>query len=271
LATRPDRGRSQPPTEPAPPSADLAARLLRLERDKEGLTRELAEGVEQLRGLARAVWRVEEEERARLARELHDGIGQSLTALAMRLERLATEAGAGSHLALRLGEALGVARQALSDTRHLAHLLRPPILDDLGLVPALRWLARGLGSDTGLAVDLAVEGLPDGRLPPELETLLFRVAQEALTNVAKHAGTDRAEVRLAGRGGWVVLTIADAGRGFDAEGARGTAATAPGFGLKGMRDRVECSAGRFTLRSAPGSGTRVEAALPLADRLGRAP
>jgi signal transduction histidine kinase len=250
-------------------AADLASRLARLERDREDLARELKEGERRLRGLARAVWRVEEQERSRLARELHDGIGQTLTALAIRLERLAGEPESRGDLAVGLEEALSLARQGLAETRDLAHLLRPPILDDLGLVPALRWLGRSLGRLAGLAVELSVEGLSAARLPADVETLLFRVVQEALTNVVKHAATDRARVHLACRGGWLALSIADSGCGFDAGAALGGAAL--GFGLKGMRDRVECSEGRFRVRSAPGAGTVVEVAVALAEPPGREP
>jgi two-component system sensor histidine kinase UhpB len=243
------------------PGADVADRLARLEQDREALARDLHQGEKRLRGLARAAWKVEEQERARLARELHDGIGQTLTALAMRLERLAAEAAAEAGLGA-LDEALGLARQALAETRELAHLLRPPILDDLGLVPALRWLARTFGRHAGIAVDVAEEGLGSERLPADVETLLFRVAQEALTNVAKHAAADCAHLRLARRGEWIALSVVDRGRGFDVGAApQGQAA---GFGLKGMRDRVECSDGLFSLRSAPGAGTRLEVTLPLA-------
>lgn len=259
----PQRYGIDPAPEAPAPAAELAARLARLERDKEALARDLQQGEKRLRGLARAVWKVEEEERARLARELHDGIGQTLTALAMRLERLSAEA-AGERQLGGLEEALGLARQALAETRELARLLRPPILDDLGLVPALRWLARTFGRHAGITVDFAAEGLGPERLPAEVETLLFRVVQEALTNVAKHAAADRAEVRLARRGGWIALAVADRGRGFDPRGV-GEGAAGAGFGLKGMQDRVECSDGRFALRSAPGAGTVVEVRVPLGE------
>jgi len=257
-------------SEPSASASELAARLARLERDKQDLARELDSGERRLRGLARAVWRVEEEERARLARELHDGIGQTLTALAMRLEGLVAEGAAEGDLTGRLGEALALAREALGETRDLAQLLRPPILDDLGLLPALSWLARSLGR-ADLTVDLAAEGLGPERLPAEVETLLFRVVQEALNNVVKHAGASRAEVRLLRCTGWLVLTIVDSGRGFEPQVALGGAGAGAGFGLRGMRDRVECSDGRFALRSAPGRGTVVEVAVPLAEPTGGPP
>jgi two-component system sensor histidine kinase UhpB len=132
------------------------------------------------------------------------------------------------------------------------------MLDELGLLPTLRWLARTFAQRTGIAVELSAEGMAD-RLDPELDSLVFRVVQEALTNVAKHARVSSARVRLALRGQRVHLLVEDQGRGFDAE----QAAAAEGFGLRGMRDRVQLFGGRFALRSRPGEGTVVEAEVPL--------
>jgi signal transduction histidine kinase len=248
---------------------EIVARVERVTRENERLFQELVAGERRFRGLSKAVWRVQEEERRRLARELHDGIGQTLTALKNQLELLEREA-AGSGpapadrpaLALRprLAEAVGIAALALRETRELSRLLRPPVLDDLGLVPALRWLARSLRERTGLEVRLVEEGL-DERLEPDLETLVFRVVQEALNNVVKHAGVAAAEVALGRRGGSLRLRVADAGRGFDPERLPEEA----GVGLRGVRDRVELFGGHLQVRSAPGGGTTLDIEVPVGE------
>lgn len=261
------------PGSAAPPETmrEIVDRVRRITRENERLFQRLIEGENRFRGLAKAVWKVQEDERRRLARELHDGLGQTLTALKNQLERLERKAAAEDGGAAAAGEiqagladSVELARGALNETRELSRLLRPPVLDDLGLLPALAWLARTLEQRTGLAVTVGTEGV-DGRLEPDLETLVFRLVQEALTNVLKHAGTAAAEVRLARRGGTLELRVADAGAGFDAaalldreEGARGT-------GLRSMRDRVELFGGRLEVWSAPGRGTTVAVVLPLAE------
>lgn len=243
---------------------ELLERVGQVARDSQGLLRELATSERRFRALAKAVWQVQEEERRRLARELHDGLGQNLTALKNQLESLARQA-AGAEadgLAGRLAAAVELAGRALQDTRELSRLLRPPILDDLGLIPALQWLARTLREATGLEVHVAGDEL-EGRLPPDLEILLFRVAQEALTNTLKHSGAKLAVVTLRRRGGWIEVEAVDAGGGFDAERALSPAGGADGCGLRGMRDRLELFGGRLRIASAPGAGTRVRATVPL--------
>jgi two-component system NarL family sensor kinase len=244
---------------------ELLDRVGRVERDSQGLLEQLAGSERRYRALAKAVWQVQEEERRRLARELHDGLGQDLTALKNQLETLAREAAGVSPdgLAGRLTAAVELAARALQDTRELSRLLRPPILDDLGLVPALSWLARTLREATGLEVHVAGYDV-EGRLPADLEILIFRVAQEALTNTLKHSGAKLAVVTLRRRGGWLELEVVDAGRGFDADRALSPAGGADGCGLRGMRDRLELFGGRLRIISAPEAGTRVRATVPLA-------
>jgi signal transduction histidine kinase len=203
------------------------------------------------RSLARAVWRVEEGERRRLARELHDNLGQVLTALRMRLERLPQGE--------ERNEAIAMASQALEDVRNLSRLLRPPVLDDLGLLAALQWLARRMGEDAGLPAN--VTGSLDVELDDETETLLFRIAQEALTNVAKHAGATRAEILVQRVANRIELRIRDNGRGFAVESLSAEGAT--GVGLAGMRDRVAFLGGELVISSAAGKGTTVCATVVL--------
>jgi two-component system NarL family sensor kinase len=270
----------------ADPLAELLARVDQVARDSQGLLQQLAGSERRFRALAKAVWQVQEEERRRLSRELHDGLGQDLTALKNQLEILVREAGGGeagaaevggedaggTKFKARLEGAVELAAHALHDTRELSRLLRPPILDDLGLVPALGWLSRRLRETAGFDVRLTCHGLEgpltsaapqEPRLSPDLEILVFRVAQEALTNALKHSGAKSASLVLVRRDGWLELEVADAGRGFDSQRALDPELGAAGSGLRGMRDRLDLYGGRLRILSAPGEGTRVAAAVPL--------
>lgn len=249
---------------------DLVERLRRIHRENERLFERLVAGEQRFRALARAVWEVQEQERRRVAHELHDGLGQTLTALKMRLEGIGGRATtAAPELSRELAKTVDLATQALGEARRLAHLLRPQMLDDLGLYPALRWLGRTLGEWTGFEVRLSLVGdlsrsLEAGaeRLDPELETLAFRVVQEGLTNAMKHSGVQEAEVRVESRDGWLRIEVRDRGRGFDPREVLEVSEAPAGFGLQGMRDRVELTGGRLELRSRPGDGTRLVAELP---------
>lgn len=257
------------PTPPAPPDPSLVA----LREQYQRLLERLEANEREFRRLARSVWRVQEDERRRLARELHDGIGQNLTALKHRLsliqsgvEQSAVEqtgiARAGNdpaHARLRaqVGAALALCGDTLDDTREMSRLLRPPILDDLGLEPALQWLARSHGEGAGLTVAVEVEPLPP--LDGDLQTLLFRIAQEALNNVVKHAGASNVLLRLVFRGGVLQLQVVDDGCGCDPA----IALRSGGSGLGGMRERLRLHEGRLELHSSPGHGARIRAVVPL--------
>ncbi len=246
---------------------EIIERVHQITRENEKLFERLIDGERRFRGLAKAVWKVQEEERRRLARELHDGIGQTLTALKHQLEWLEKRAAKGEPgLETEIADAVELAAQALNDTRELSRLLRPPVLDDLGLVPALRWLARTLGQRTGLEVALETGELEE-RLDPDLETLVFRAVQEALTNVLKHSGAKRAEVSLARGSSSMRLSVVDAGRGFDSATVLASSDATVGSGLRGMQDRVELFGGRIRVQSRPGRGTAVTIDLPLEDEL----
>jgi two-component system sensor histidine kinase UhpB len=211
--------------------------------------------------LGRSVLRVQEDERRRLARDLHDGIGQNLTALKHRLAQIG-DALPAELKALRasLDDAVTLCSDTLDDTRQLSRLLRPPILDDLGLEPALRWLARSLGEAAGIAIAVEIEPMPN--LDGELQTLLFRITQEALNNVVKHASAHSVLVHLVERGGRLQLQIVDDGCGFDPERTRAVG----GIGLGGIRERLQLFNGQLELRSAAGHGTRLRALVPLDSR-----
>ena len=223
---------------------DLIERLQRNERE--------------FRRLGRAVWRVQEDERRRLARELHDGVGQNLTAIKHRLAAAASTLPDNAQDTRKVLEAaIALCGDTLEDTRQLSRLLRPAILDDLGLEPALRWLARSQGEASGLDISLDIGPLPD--LDGDVQTLLFRVAQEALNNIAKHAQAHSVLIRVVARGGLLQLQVVDDGRGFTPELAQ----SGGGSGLGGMRERLRLYDGQLELHSTPGEGTRLRAVLPL--------
>lgn len=254
----------------------ILSRLREIEEENQRLFERLASSEVRFRSLARAVWRVQEEERRRLARDLHDGLGQTLTALKIRLDTLAAGTTAGGDgtgdAAADLRAAAEVAAHALTEIRQLAHQLRPRVLDDLGLTAALAWLARTFGEWTGVEMVLDLQGLPDGpdapRLPRELETLVFRTAQEAVNNAVKHANVKRVDVSVLADRSRLRLVVADQGVGFDladlyARQSSEEPVKPEGFGLGGMRDRAELFGGRLELWSEPGEGTVVTVELPI--------
>ncbi|WP_133480107.1 sensor histidine kinase [Cognatilysobacter segetis] len=209
----------------------------------------------EFRRLGRSVLRVQEDERRRLARDLHDGIGQNLTALKHRLAGLRDADGVDAALRDALDAAVALCADTLEDTRELSRLLRPTILDDLGLEPALRWLGRSIGESAGIAIAVEIEPLPP--IDGERQTLLFRIAQEALNNIAKHAQARSVLLRVVERDGQLQLQVVDDGVGFD------PALQPGGSGLSGMRERLRLFQGRLEVHSAPGHGTRLRAVVPV--------
>lgn len=245
---------------PDPAEALPADEIGLLRRQYQSLLERLQRNERDFRRLARSVWQVQEDERRRLARELHDGIGQNLTALKHRLSQL-RDSGDTQRAAFdqQLDTAIALCADTLEDTRELSRLLRPPILDDLGLEPALRWLARSVDESSAMSIALEIEPLPP--LDGERQTLLFRVAQEALNNASKHAQAGHVLLRLIQRDGQVQLQVADDGRGCDPQ----QALRSGGSGLGGMRERLRLYGGGLELHSAPGAGTRLRAVVPLQD------
>ncbi|WP_248679435.1 sensor histidine kinase [Sinimarinibacterium sp. CAU 1509] len=235
-----------------------------LTADNQRLLQSVVRSERRFRTLAKSVWHVQEEERRRLARELHDGIGQTLTALANQVQRILDDARGAGNLGLehRLGDALDLTRSALHDTRELSRLLRPTLLDDLGLDAALNWLARTLSERTGLDIELQ-SALDERRLHPDVETLVFRITQEALTNVIRHACAQSARIVLALKTSALVLRIEDDGSGFDTALLTAAERSGTSSGVRGMRDRAELFGGSIELRSAPGRGTVVQLTLVL--------
>ncbi|HLE02028.1 MAG TPA: histidine kinase [Dehalococcoidia bacterium] len=205
----------------------------------------------------------QEEERARIARELHDEAGQSLTGIAMSLEAAEASLGPDASTAKeRLERAKAVALDTIEEIRKLVVDLRPVALDDLGLVPALRSYAeeRLAGRGVRVALEAAERGK---RLPPHVESTLFRVVQEAVTNIARHAEAKTARIRLHRDGQRLTLLVEDDGKGFDMAEVLGSPDKTRALGLLGMQERVSLCGGSLRVESAPGSGTRVRAEIPI--------
>ncbi len=216
----------------------------------------------ELRRASASLLRAAEGERRRLARELHDETGQVVTAIKLELAELERMVGAVPEAADAVRRAGDLAGRAIESIRATARGLRPAVLDDLGFVPAIRALTEEFAGRTGVAVDLQAAPLPAAPAP-EVEVALYRVIQEALTNVARHSGARRVTVALAPQGPELVLTVSDDGRGFDAP-----AGSRPGdgrAGIAGMRERVVGAGGRFTISGERGHGVRLEARLPLGE------
>ena len=253
-------------TERAAPPSDrlerIAEQVARITSENSRLIERVAESERRFRRISRGVLRLQEEERTRISRDLHDGIGQLLTALKIQLELLERDAAGLTEVAGRIASSRELAETALAEVRQLSHVLRPQMLDELGLEPTLRWLARTFQKRTGIEVEVAFAGSATHRRP-DLETLVYRLVQEALTNVARHSGARAATVTLSREPERLVVRIEDRGEGFRPEELLSASDEERGFGIRAMKDRVESMNGRFTLRSAPGSGTLVEADLPL--------
>jgi signal transduction histidine kinase len=239
---------------PEPRFSDADLRLAEIFAARASVAVDLSERV--ARDTVRRVISAQELERQRLARELHDETGQALTSILLGLKAIrAADTDAGAERAETDVRDLVV--QALQDVRSLAVELRPTALDDFGLVPALERLAGTFEERSGIRT--AVESsLSDERLPPEAETALYRVVQEALTNVVKHAGAETVSIVVARRGPGVSAVIEDDGRGFDAAEVRDDA-----LGIVGMRERLALLGGTLAVESTPGIGTSLVAYVPL--------
>lgn len=211
---------------------------------------------QRLQGLSRRLLDVQEQERRHLARELHDEIGQVLTCLKLSLE-MGPRLGAADVRA-RLGQAREQIRELTSRVRDLSLRLRPTMLDDLGLIPALLWHFERYTAQTQVRVRFEHRGL-ERRFPPELETAAYRIVQEALTNVARHARTDEARVRIWYDHELLSIQVEDGGAGFDTEHLMSSGRSS---GLSGMHERAQLLGGRLTVESTRGAGTRVMAELP---------
>jgi two-component system, NarL family, sensor histidine kinase UhpB len=249
------------------PGATSDERFDRLAETFNQMLTRLEEDARQLQQLSRQILQAQEEERHRLARELHDEAAQALTLLLVRL-RLLERAHTPDEAQQRVQELRELTAQALENVRRVALDLRPTILDDLGLGAALEWrvdefnLEFSRGNGTRATFD--VRGL-EGRLPREVELIFYRIGQEALSNVARHAGATQVCVGLQRAGGQLTLEVLDDGRGFDLQQVRNRAHTGGhvGLGLLGMRERLGMIGGELLIDTAPGQGTRIIARTPV--------
>ena len=209
--------------------------------------------------LGRVSWHMLEDQEAtarRFSHELHDELGQSLTAVKTNLSALAATSEDAAPVGARLADCLHLVDDAIGNVRQMSQLLRPTILDDFGLEAGLRWLAEGFAARTG--IDVTVDSDFSGRLPDETETHLFRISQEALTNIARHSGAQHVQIKLAGNGADIRLTIQDDGRGLS--GAPNTPGR--GLGLIGMRARARSAGGDVSVHSRASEGVLIEVRVP---------
>jgi signal transduction histidine kinase len=216
-----------------------------------------------LRHYLREITRAQEEERKRIARELHDDTAQDMVILLRQVDELMSAAG---RLSPRDAQLLGELRQQsskiLDGVHRFSQDLRPSVLDDLGLLPALEWLTADLTNHLGIAVEMKVLGSVR-RFSPEIELVLFRIAQEALRNVWKHSGTSRAWLTVEFGDGKVVLTVRDDGKGFELPERMEDLTVAGRLGLAGMQERAQLIGGSLGLQSELGKGTTVTLEIPI--------
>lgn len=217
---------------------------------------------EQLRHLSREVLRAQEEERKRISRELHDVIAQTLTGINVRLATLKKEANLNSaDLEKSIARTQKLIQHSVDIVHQFARELRPTVLDDLGLIPALHTFMKNFREQTGVLVSLsAFAGVE--QVNGDKRTVLYRVAQEALTNVARHAQASQVDVKIQKTGGAICMKIKDDGKGFEEQRVLHDKKRKR-LGLLGMRERLEMVGGTFTVTSAPGKGTTVTAQIPL--------
>lgn len=230
------------------------------------LVTKLEERNQQLRALSRRAINAQEEERKRIARSLHDDTGQALSMLILHLGRLKSELPPefiAQHE--RLDNAHQLAVQTLGELRKIVYGLRPTILDDLGLVPAIRWYARTNLEELGVQVEIEA---PDDmqHLPAYIKSTCYRIAQEAINNIVRHARASTVQIRLTCRNEIICLQVRDDGRGFNVEKTSEQALQLQQMGLLGIQERAELVEGWVWVDSAPGKGTRVEVCLPLATK-----
>ncbi len=245
-------------TERKKAQSELQAAYRELDYRVQERTAELEQSNQSLRLLSVRLLRAQDEERRKIARELHDSAGQYLAAVSMALARIQDDAKDLSvPLARKLDEAVDVTKQCISEIRTMSQLLHPPLLEELGLASAVRCYVDGFAARSGIRIEIKV---PDevGRLGEDVELVLFRVLQESLTNIHRHSGSKTAIVKLGADSQQAWLEVEDHGKGkADAVGA-----FQPGIGLTGMRERVKDLAGVLEIQSGQ-NGTRVKAALPL--------
>ncbi len=243
-----------PAVQRATKEIEQRAQRRRAEQSREEYSRKL-------KALSRRLVEAQETERRHIARELHDEIGQTLTLAQLNLQAVLTQPGTEA-VRPRLQESLAAVERVLEQVHDISLNLRPSMLDDLGLEAALRWYTNRQAALVGLQVKFIVPPLTR-RLDSRIETECFRIAQEALTNVVRHAQAKMVTVELRRTDGHLRLRIEDDGAGFDVETRRQKAVAGGSLGLLSMQERAALAGGGLEIKSAPGAGTQVEAWLPL--------
>jgi signal transduction histidine kinase len=234
---------------------DLKQTKMEIKRLNDELEQRVIERTSELRRLSGRLLRFEDEERRRLARELHDSTAQQLAALSMNLSVVSEEGGSLNPRAQRaLTESIDLADMSLREIRTVSYLLHPPELDELGLRSALARYTDGFVQRSGIQVELDASS-DLGRLPQDMETTIFRIVQECLTNIHRHSGSGTASIRLVRSGSELTMEVRDAGVGIHPDAH-------PGVGIASMRERLEQLGGRLEIASRPGT-TTIKVAIPL--------
>jgi signal transduction histidine kinase len=235
-----------------------------LEQQVKDRTAELDSANSGLRDLTARLMKLQDEERRRIARELHDSVGQSLAALGMNLTSIESEIERLTKTAATLRDSATLVREMNQEIRTISHLLHPPLLDEAGLASALRWYAEGFAERSKIQVVLEIPKDFE-RLNPELETAVFRFVQECLTNVHKHSQGQRAKIQIVRVKDAIQVAVEDDGQGISLEKKKTLDLnSSPGVGIRGMRERLRQLGGSIEFQSAGGIGTIVCANLPLA-------
>jgi len=238
---------------------DLRSERSELEKRVEERTAELDAANRSLRELSARLLQTRDQEARRLARELHDSVGQLLAAISMNIGKVKAQAHKLDEVGARaVTENMGMIEQISSEIRTISHLLHPPLLDELGLTSALRWYVEGFSERSKITVEVEIP--PDlGRLPTEQEIAIFRIVQECLTNIHRHAESKTAAIRIRRDAEQVVVTAEDFGKGIPAGKLQ---ASVLGVGFRGMHERIRYLGGKLELQS-DSHGTVVTATLPL--------
>ena len=246
--------------------AGVAERTIELREANEALQSEIAErraAEERIKRLLREIVHTQEGERRRIARDLHDQMGQQLNALAINLDILKKECLEQSQLCDRIETIQTIVEQLDSDVDFLTWELRPTILDDLGLLAALHKYVREWSKHFGISVEIVSPGMDNKRLPPEVETMLYRIAQESLNNIAKHSEAKNASLLLERRPDEIWLTIEDDGNGFEQKKQAVFGGEGKGLGLIGIQERAALVGGTAEIKSQPGNGTSIFVRVPV--------
>ncbi len=226
------------------------------------MAKKLAEKMRQERKYLSQIIETQENERKRISRELHDEIGQALTAIKFNLDMIEKDLPENfPALTERLEETKSLSRQTITAMRQLSMDLRPTMLDDLGLIPTLRWYIQNFSNRMNIPSRFEATGF-DEKLPAQIETAFYRIIQEALSNVAKHSGANLVDISLEKRDATIYASVIDHGKGFDLDKVLHPESLERGFGIIGMQERVSLLGGRITINSNPGAGTHIRIEVP---------